>query len=61
MEDCEWCEGKKNCPSFQPTKGVRPGFVCTRGDGHKGNHVVCLPFRHKVAEWPALPVKAEES
>lgn len=61
MKDCEWCEGDKGCVSFQSAMGLCPGYACTRPAAHGGNHVVCFPFRHKVAEWPALPVKAEES
>jgi hypothetical protein len=51
VEECEWCEGKKDCPSFQPDVGFRPGYVCTRESGHRGKHVTCLQFRHSVAVW----------
>lgn len=59
-EDCEWCEGKKDCPSFEPTVGCRPGYLCSRENGHKGKHVVCLPFRHGVAEWEDTGIKVDE-
>jgi hypothetical protein len=59
-QDCEWCEGAKDCPSIQPTVGQRPGYGCTRPAGHTGNHVVCI-LRHKVAEWADIRIKADES
>lgn len=43
MEECEWCEGKKDCPAFEPANGSRPGYACTRSRGHEGKHVACLP------------------
>lgn len=58
--DCEWCEGKKDCPSFEPTKGYRPGYACTRPAGHDGKHVVCLPFHHCIAEWEVIRTQAAE-
>lgn len=61
MEDCEWCEEKKDCPLFEPTAGLRPGYACTREAGHKGKCVACLPFRHKVAEWDAIGIEEENS
>lgn len=51
MEECEWCEGKKDCPAFEPANGSRPGYACTRSRGHEGKHVACLPFCHSVADW----------
>lgn len=60
MEGCEYCEGKKDCPSFEPTVGCRPGYACTREDGHGGKHMACLPFRHSVAEWDAIRIEADE-
>lgn len=54
IEDCEWCEGKKDCSSSQPTSNGRPGYACTREAEHNGKHVACLPFRHCVAEWDDL-------
>lgn len=61
MDACEWCEGNKDCQEFEPTKGCRPGYICTRERGHQGNHVTCLPWRHNVAEWEPAKAEADET
>jgi hypothetical protein len=60
-EACEWCEGAKDCPSFEPQAGRKIGYACTRESGHLGKHVVCLSFRHRVAEWDAARTEADEA
>lgn len=59
--DCEWCEGKKDCPSIEPTVGLCPGYACSRPDGHMGSHVACLIVNHKVAEWNAIRIEDQPS
>lgn len=59
-EDCEWCEGKKDCPILQPDSGRRPGYACTRESGHRGKHVACLPFDHAVVEWDVFGIEVDE-
>jgi hypothetical protein len=49
-DDCEWCEGNKDCPSFGPAKGFCPGYACTREKGHAGKHVACS-LGHATEEW----------
>lgn len=61
LEECEWCEGRKDCPSFQPMVGYRPGYACTREAGHQGKHVTCTSIRHNVAQWDPVNAEAEES
>jgi len=47
MSDCEFCEGDATCNATSPV-----GYICTRDDGHTGDHVACDLAKHACAVWP---------
>lgn len=55
VEEC-CVKGKTDCPAFStPSTRLDPGYACTRPKGHSGEHVACLPWRHRVRVWAPEP------
>lgn len=45
-------KGKMDCPAMSPpATRLDPGYACTRSKGHRGDHVACAPWRHRVCVW----------
>lgn len=53
MTEPECCiTGKDSCPAVSPPlRKYDPGYACTRPKGHDGNHIACIPSRHRIHEW----------
>lgn len=51
-----WCNGgdlcsaKRKCGATEDFTGA--GMVCTRGRGHKGEHIACGTTEHNYEVWP---------
>lgn len=52
---CQYChdDGDECCVAVH-----RDGMRCTRSLGHKGRHVACSAFRHRIVEWGGKAVKS---
>lgn len=63
--ECEWCvrrRGDRYCPSERADEDL--AIVCTRPNGHDGEHVACGGGDHNLARWPQddpAPVREGES
>ena len=47
VKACEWCGFEHRCGQKDPS-----GFICTRQDGHEGEHVSCTWGAHGLTRWP---------